>query len=257
MGVDEQERVATLAAHHAAGEDLHQVGLAHARGGEDAHVAGQALARDADLEVDDRLAAAQMADGQVAHARAQEVEVGGLGSDDARELRGQALRLPELGEAWSEVTEAPAGGDAIGAARLLVERVQARLVARVVGEQRARLALGPPGLAVFCAVGDVDDTEQVAPAGVVVDADEDLAEEQVFVGRGPENALEHVLAEQPAPCVRRVPQALSLKSGRSAKARSRTSRGTPARSKSSSSCMRTSARSQGGQAASRSATVSG
>ncbi len=33
-------------------------------------------------------------------------------------------------------------------------------------------------------------------------ADQQLAEEQVLVGRGPEHALEHVLAEQPAPGVR-------------------------------------------------------
>ena len=42
------------------------------------------------------LAAAQAADGQVAHAGAEEGEVGGLGRDDPGELRGQALGLAEL-----------------------------------------------------------------------------------------------------------------------------------------------------------------
>src|SRR5205823_8468954 len=99
------------------------------------------------------------------------------------------------------------------------------------------------------------------------------AEEEVFVGRGPEHTLEHVLAEQPPTrvccidgaaditgallCRRSLAHARSMRSWRSAKARSRTSGGTPARSKSSSSCIRTSARSHGGQAANRSATVSG
>jgi hypothetical protein len=49
---------------------------------------------------------------------------------------------------------------------------------------------------VLVAVGDVDDAEQVAPSRGVVDGDEQLAEEQVVVGRGAERAFEDVLAEQ-------------------------------------------------------------
>ena len=77
------------------------------------------------------------------------------------------------------------------------------------------------------AVGDVDDAEEVAPAGGVVDRDQQLAEEQVFVGRGAERALEHVLAEQRGLVarVRSLAHARSIRSWRSAKARSRTSSG--------------------------------
>ena len=185
---------------HAAGQHLHQVGLAHAGGGEDADVGGQAVAGDADLEVDHGLAAAQVADGQVAHAGAQELEVGRLGRHDPGELGGQALRLAERRcPSGGEVAEAAAGGHPVGAAGLLVERVGAGLAPGVVGQQRARHPLGPARLAVLGAVGDVDDAEQVAPAGGVVDRHQQLAEEQVLVGRGPEHPFEDVLAEQPAP----------------------------------------------------------
>ena len=77
-----------------------------------------------------------------------------------------------------------------------MQGVGAGLAAHVVGQQRAGDPLGPARLAVLGAVGDVDDAEQVAAPGGVVDGDEQLAEEQVFIGRGAEHALEHVLAEQ-------------------------------------------------------------
>ena len=79
MRVDDEHPVAAVGLEDAAGEDLHEVGLAHARGGEDAHMAGERRSRDADAEVDLGLAAAQVAEGEVAHAAAQELEVGGLG----------------------------------------------------------------------------------------------------------------------------------------------------------------------------------
>src|SRR5207253_9029071 len=104
------------------------------------------------------------------------------------------------------------------------------------------------------AVGDVDDAEQVSTTGGVVDGDEQLAEKEVFVGRGPEDALEHVASEESAPL---LAHARSMSAWRSAKARSRTSAGTPARSKRSSSWSHSSWRSHGGQAASWSATDSG
>ena len=75
----------------------------------------------------------------------------------------------------------------------------AGLAARVVGQQGARHPLGPARLPVLGAVGDVDDAEEVAPAGRLVHADQELAQEEVFVGRGPERALENVAPEQAAP----------------------------------------------------------
>src|SRR5205814_1627339 len=101
-----------------------------------------------------------------------------------------------------EIAEAAAAGDAVGAARLLVERVGARFAARVVGQQGARHSLGPTRLAVLGAVSDVDDPEQVAAAGGVVDGNQQLAEEQVLVRCGPEGALQNVATEQSAPRVR-------------------------------------------------------
>ncbi len=253
VGVDEQEAVAAGGAQHVAGQHHHQVRLAHARGGEDADVAGQAPAGDADLEVDGLLAAAQGADGQVAHAGAQEVEVGGLGLDHLGELGGQALGPAEVGAVGGQVAEAAAGRHPVGPPGLVVEAVQAGLAPGVVDQQRARHPLGPPRLPVLGAVGHVDDAEQVAPAGGLVDRHQQLAQEQVLVRRGPEHPFEHVLPEQPPG----AHQNRSIRSWRSAKARSRTSAGTPARSSSSSSSYQVSWRSQPGQAARRSATVSG
>ena len=134
--------------------------------------------------------------------------------------------------------------------------VQAGLAAAVVGEQGAGHPLGPTGFAVLGAVGDVDDAEEIPPPGGLVDADEELAEEQVLVGRRPEDSFEDVLAEQPA-SARTVHQARSINLWRSVKARSRTSTGTPARWNSSSISSHSSWRSHGGQAASWSATDSG
>src|SRR5207247_1561869 len=119
--------------------------------------------------------------------------------------------------------------------------------------------LRPARLAVLGAVGDVDDPKQVAPPGDVVDPHEQLADEQVLVGRGPEERLQHVLPEEPAAggVGRRAHQKRSMRSWRSVKARSRTSKGTPSSSKHSSRRIHSSWRSHEGQAASRSATVSG
>ena len=58
--VDDEQPVAAVGPHDPARQDLHEVGLAHAGGGEDADVAGQAGAGNADGEVDDGLAAAQL-----------------------------------------------------------------------------------------------------------------------------------------------------------------------------------------------------
>ena len=158
---------------------------------------GQARARDPDAEVDHRLTAAELTDRQVAHAAGEEGEVLRLGRHHAGELRRQRLGLPELAQVWREIAEAAATGDAVGAAGLLVQRMGPGFAAFVVGQQRARHPLGPPGLAMLGAVGDVDDAEQVAAAGAVVDRDQQLAQEEVLVRRGPERALQHVLAEQP------------------------------------------------------------
>ena len=256
VGVDQQEAVAPLAGHHRPGQHAHEVRLAHARGGEDADVAGQAGPGNADLEVDLGLPAAQAAHGQVPHAGGQEGEVGGLRRHHAGELRGQALGLAEAPPVRGEVPQAAALGHPVSAPPGLVERVGAGLTAGVVGQHGARHPLGPARLPVLGAVGDVDDAEQVAPPGGLVHADEQLAQEQVLIGGGPEGALQHVAAEQPPPARVRA-HARSMRRWRSAKARSRTSGGTPARSRASSTSSQASSLSQRGQAASRSATVRG
>jgi hypothetical protein len=259
VGVDQQQPVAAAGPQHPAGQHLHEVRLAHAGGGEDPDVGGQAVAGDAHLHVDHRLAAAQVADAEVAHAGPEEGDVVGLRRHDAGELCREALGLAEGAVAAvvgrRQVAEAPARGDPVGAPPRLVQRVQAGLAPGVVGQHRARHPFGPAGLPVLGPIGDVDHPEQVAAAGGVVDAHDELAEEEVLLGRGPEHAFEDVLAEQPAPRSRR--HARSMRSWRSAKARSRTARGTPLASRSSSNWRRTSARSQPGHAARRSATDRG
>src|SRR5690349_18128072 len=102
-------------------------------------------------------------------------------------------------------------------------------------------------------VRDVDDAEEVAPPGGLVDADEQLAQEEVLVGRGAEDGLEDVLAEESTSTA----HARSISLWRSVKARSRTSSGTPAWWNSSSISSHSSCLSHGGQAASWSATDSG
>ncbi len=168
-------------------------------------MAGQAFARDADREVDHRLAAAQPADRKVAHAPGQEGEVLRRRRHDPGELRRQALGLPEHrpGPArcrrGGQVPEAPALGQPVGPPGLLVQGMSAGVASGVVGQQGARHPLGPTGLAVLAAVGDVDHPEQVAPAGSLVHPHQQLAEEQVFVRSRPEQRLQHIAAKQPAP----------------------------------------------------------
>ena len=221
----------------------------------------------ADREVDDGLAAAQPPDGKVAHPAGQEGEVLGLGATTRENWVGRLLglrntvRCPPGASGGARYPRQRQLGHPVGAPGLLVERVGTGLAPFVVGQQRARHPLGPARLPVLGAVGDVDDPEQVAPVGGLVHADQQLAEEQVLVGCGPERGFEDVLAEQPSPDLGRVAfggrHERSISRWRSANARSRTSRGTPARSKPSSSWDHTSSRSQPGQAASRSATLSG
>ena len=113
------------------------------------------------------------------------------------------LRNTVLGGAWrrrrGQVAEAPALGQPVGPLGLLVQRVGPAFAPGVVGEQGAGNPLRPAGLAVLGAVADVDDPEQVAPAGRLVHADEQLAEEQVLVGGGPEESLQHIAPEEPSP----------------------------------------------------------
>ncbi len=198
VGIDEQQSVAALATHDRAREHLHEVRLPHARRGEDAHVAGEARTWDAHLHVHLGLAAAQPADGQVPHAAAQEGEVGRLGRDHAAELCRQALRLAEGPPVGAHVAQAPALGHAVGAPAAVVERMRVGRGDHVVGQESAGHPFGPTGLAVLGPVGDVDDPEQVAPPGRLVDAHQQLSEEQVLVGRGAEDPLQHVAAEQAA-----------------------------------------------------------
>ena len=73
--VDKQEPVAAVGGHDAGGDDPQEIGLPHPGRGEDAHVARQGPPRDPHWELDHGLAAAQVADGQVAHALGQEGEV--------------------------------------------------------------------------------------------------------------------------------------------------------------------------------------
>ena len=207
--VDDQEAVAAVGGHHAGAEDLQEVGLAHAGGGEDANVAGEAPARDAHLEIDHRLAAAQVADGQVTHALGKEGEVLGRRRDHTGELGREALRFAEDRPRGAgrrrrcQVAEAPALGQPVGPLGLLVEGVSAAFAPGVVGQQGAGNPLGPTRFAVLGAVAHVHDPEQVAPPGRLVHSDEQLAEEQVLFGGGPEQRFEHIAPEEPSPCVRR------------------------------------------------------
>ncbi len=202
------------------------------------------------------------ADRQVAHAAGQEGEVLRLGATTRENWVGRLLGLrnsvrgPPGADGRGQVAEAAAAGHPVGPPGLLVQRMGARVAPLVVGQQRARHPLGPPRLPVLGAVGDVHHPEQVPPTGRLVHPDQQLAEEEVLVRSGPERPLQHVLAEQPVPVHASV-MSRSIRRWRSAKARSRTSSGTPARSKPSSSWDQMSSRSQPGQAASRSATLSG
>ena len=128
----------------------------------------------------------------------------GSGRHDVGELGGQDFGLAELLGAGRrrEVAEAAARRRRGRCAALVVQRMGAALAAGVVGQQRAGDALGPARLAVLGAVGDVDDAEQVAAARSARRRDEQLAEEQVLVGGGPEHAVEHVVAEDASLVVR-------------------------------------------------------
>ena len=196
VGVDDEQAVAAAGAHGLARQHHHQVALAHARGGEDADVLGQARAVDADGHVDDGLAGAQDTDVQVAHPALEEREIRRLGAEHTAELRRQAFGLAELLAVWREVAEAATLGDAVRPPLLLVERMGAGVTARIVGQHGSGDTLGPARLAVLAAIGDVDDAEQVTPPRRLVDADEQLAEEQVVVGGGTERRFEDVLAVQ-------------------------------------------------------------
>jgi hypothetical protein len=82
-----------------------------------------------------------------------------------------------------------------------MESVGAAFPPGIVGQQGAGHPLGPSGLAVLGAVAHVHHPEQVtAPRGLVL-ADQQLAEEEVLFWGGPEQRLEHVAAEEPAPSV--------------------------------------------------------
>ncbi len=142
-----------------------------------------------------------------------------------------------------------------------MQGVSTALAPGVVRQEGARHAFRPPRFAVLAPVADVDDPEQVAPAGGVVYAHQQFTEEQVLVGGGSEQGLEHVAPKEPASRVRREVvsggHARSIKEWRSSKARSLTSWGKPARSSSLSSSAQISALAQSGQAARRSATDRG
>ena len=132
-------------------------------------------------------------------------------------------------------------GHPVGAPGLLVEGMGAGLAPLVVGQQRPRHPFRPARFPVLAAIGHVHHPEDVPAAGRLVHADQQLADEQVLVRGGPEHPFQHVPAEQPAseagasvtwPVVarRRSTQYRSIRRWRSAKARSCTSGGTPARS---------------------------
>ena len=205
VGVDDDEPVAAVGLHHSTGQDLHQVGFPHAGGGEDPDVGGQTGSGNAHRQVDHRLPAAQLPDRQVAHALGQEGKIGGRRRHHRRKLAGQALGLAKdrpgpvrarFGR--SEIPETAAFGHAVGAPLLLVQGMDAGFAALVVRQQGPGDPLGPPRLSVFTAVGHVDDAEDVAAAGGLVHADQELADEEVLVRRRPERRFEHVSAEQPA-----------------------------------------------------------
>ena len=126
-----------------------------------------------DLELHDRLAAAQVADRRSPIRSARNPKSSGVGGHHRRELGGQALGLakhrsppPRARFGRRQVAEAAALGDAVSPAVLLVERVSSGLAPSVVGEQGPGHPLGPARLAVLGAVSDVHHPEQVSPIGV-------------------------------------------------------------------------------------------
>ncbi len=153
----------------------------------------------------------------------------------------------------------------------------AGLAALVVGQQRSRHPLRPPRFAVLAAVGDVDHPEDVPASGDVIHAHQQLPDEQILVRGGPEQPFQHVPSEQPAldrdRCAPpglgrgrmaratlasgRIRQPRSISRWRSAKARSWTSGGTPARSRPARIWSHASSRTQPEQAARRSTTLRG
>jgi hypothetical protein len=76
--------------------------------------------------------------------------------------------------------------------------VGAALAPGVVGQQGAGHPLGPARLAVLGAVGDVHHPEQVATPGDVVHRHQELAQEEVLVRGGPEDAVEDAATEEAA-----------------------------------------------------------
>ena len=131
---------------------------------------------------------------------ARKAKSSGVGRHHPGELGGQALGLAEHGAGppgagrRGQIAEAAALGHPVGAAVLLVQGMGARLAPFVVGQQRPRHPLGPARLAVLGPVGDIDDPEQVAPVGGLVHPDQQLADEEILVGGGPERGLSrHVL----------------------------------------------------------------